>query len=219
MSFVHQLKLSARRKTVAIKVSRGEVFVYAPKSVCKSFLYEWLETKKAWVEDKIRQTKHSVPQANHENPAESMLFGKRYKIAFDAVVASYQVVESEGLILVNSKSPALVLQTLEQIRTTYLQAFLDKRLKYWQSLMMEEVSSVKIRFYKSRWGSCDNKGRLTFNTRLAALPTYLIDYVIVHELAHRKHLNHSAQFWNLVGEFYPDYQLARKEIKQYAKRI
>ncbi|MXS83091.1 YgjP-like metallopeptidase domain-containing protein [Nitrosomonas oligotropha] len=68
---------------------------------------------------------------------------------------------------------------------------------------------------KTRWGSCNSRGLVTLNWRLIQLPLHLIDYVVVHELAHLIEMNHSKAFWGLVGAIYPDYQVARNMLKNY----
>lgn len=80
-----------------------------------------------------------------------------------------------------------------------------------------EVSPGKvfIRSQRTRWGSCSGRGNLNFNLRLIAVPPELREYVVVHELAHQKHRNHSKAFWNLVSNFYPDYRSAREELKKW----
>jgi predicted metal-dependent hydrolase len=73
---------------------------------------------------------------------------------------------------------------------------------------------VSIRNNKSRWGSCSKRGNLNFNYRVIYLPEPLVKYLIVHELCHLKELNHSKRFWNLVGEYVPDYKVLTKELKK-----
>ena len=67
---------------------------------------------------------------------------------------------------------------------------------------------------KTRWGSCSQKGNLNFNWKLVLMPQALLDYVVVHELAHRKEMNHSARFWAIVEQELPDYQKRRNELKK-----
>lgn len=217
MSFAHQLKLSSRRKTVAIKVTRGEVFVYAPKDVCKASLARWLETKTAWVTEKVRQTANQQVQVKSNTPTTFSLFGLRYAIVFGDIGSHYVFNQDQAQLIIDKANLEPLNTVLEAIRIECLTEYLNERLQYWQAIMNVEIASVKVRFYKSRWGSCDSKGRLTFNTRLVMFPKELIDYVIVHELAHRKYLNHSAQFWSLVGLYFPNYQFARNEIKRLQK--
>jgi len=73
---------------------------------------------------------------------------------------------------------------------------------------------VAIRAQKSRWGSCSREGNLNFNCLLAACPEGALRYVVVHELCHRKHMNHSKAFWNEVEEYMPDYKEHRRWLKQ-----
>lgn len=73
---------------------------------------------------------------------------------------------------------------------------------------------ITIRHQKTRWGSCSTKGNLNFNCLLMLTPEYVQDYVIVHELAHRKVMNHSSDFWHVVEGAMPDYKEAKKWLKE-----
>lgn len=72
-----------------------------------------------------------------------------------------------------------------------------------------------IRMQKTRWGSCSSAGNLNFNLKLYALPAHLMDYVVVHELAHLNVLNHSPAFWSLVATQYPEYKNAETDLRRY----
>ena len=74
---------------------------------------------------------------------------------------------------------------------------------------------VQFRDMYRKWGSCSSRGSVTLNTALQYLPRHLVEYVIVHELAHLTHLNHDAEFWNKVGEFMADYQAHEQELNEY----
>lgn len=76
-------------------------------------------------------------------------------------------------------------------------------------------NKVTIKDQRSRWGSCSNNGNLSFNLLLASLPFELIDYVITHELAHLVELNHSKEFWKIVGSIDPEFQYHRKLLRKY----
>ena len=74
---------------------------------------------------------------------------------------------------------------------------------------------ISMRNQKTRWGSCSSNGNLNFNNRLLFVPKELVDYVVVHELAHRKEMNHSNAFWNVVEKYMPDYKERRKKLREY----
>lgn len=95
-----------------------------------------------------------------------------------------------------------------------IKAGFSERVQYYSSLMGVTYGRITIRSQKTRWGSCSAKGNLNFNYQLYYMPEELLDYVVVHELAHRKHMNHSAAFWEEVERYYPDYKECRKKLKE-----
>ena len=118
----------------------------------------------------------------------------------------------------------------EQFKTVVLSGYRDEALSGLKAFLrpkllalVDECSrkmgvspgKVSIRHQRTRWGSCSPKGNLNFNVRLVSVPMELREYVVVHELAHLKYMNHSKAFWRLVGRFCPDYRGAREELKRW----
>ena len=92
---------------------------------------------------------------------------------------------------------------------------LPERTDHYARLMGISYGRITIREQKTRWGSCSSIGNLNFNWKLVLMPMDLLDYVVVHELAHRREMNHSKDFWRIVEEVLPDYRERRKELKKY----
>jgi len=90
-----------------------------------------------------------------------------------------------------------------------------ERCLYFNQFYNFKIKSIKIRNQKTRWGSCSSSGELSFNYKIFFLPEDLRDYIIVHELAHLKEMNHSARFWALVSLQIPDYKRRMKDIRLY----
>ena len=88
------------------------------------------------------------------------------------------------------------------------------RVRFYQKKMGVTVGRVAIRNQKTRWGSCSSAGNLNFNWRLVLMPPEILDYVVVHELAHRKEMNHSSKFWAIVEQEMPDYQERKQRLKE-----
>ena len=91
---------------------------------------------------------------------------------------------------------------------------IPERVKYYAEIIGVDYGRITIRNQRTRWGSCSSKGNLNFNCLLMLMPDDVIDSVIVHELCHRKHMNHSAQFYAEVEKVFPDYQQCRKWLKE-----
>ena len=91
---------------------------------------------------------------------------------------------------------------------------LPVKVEHYARIIGVTYGRITIRNQKTRWGSCSSKGNLNFNCQLMRLPEELQDYVVVHELCHRKEMNHSSDFWKEVEYIMPDYQERRARLKQ-----
>ncbi len=89
-----------------------------------------------------------------------------------------------------------------------------ERTAYFAKRMGVDYGRITIREQKTRWGSCSSKGNLNFNWKLVLLDPELLDYVVVHELAHRREMNHSVAFWKVVEAELPDYRERRRRLKE-----
>lgn len=108
-------------------------------------------------------------------------------------------------------------QTGEEILAYRRQAaaVFAERTAYYAALMRVGYQKITIKEQKTRWGSCSRKGNLNFNWRLMLAPDAVLDYVVVHELAHRLEMNHSSRFWQIVAEIMPDYRQYRGWLRRY----
>ena len=96
---------------------------------------------------------------------------------------------------------------------------IPERVKYFAKLIGVDYGRITIRNQRTRWGSCSSKGNLNFNCLLMLTPPDVLDYVVVHELCHRKEMNHSKAFWNEVEKVLPNYKELVRWLKEEGSEI
>ena len=134
------------------------------------------------------------------------LFGKKYDIVY-----GFPNTELE-----ENKIYSKDAKTLDKFLSKYIYNIYNERLNYWYNVFEENipVPNLKIRKMTSRWGVCNIKNKnVTLNLELSKYDIDALDYVIVHELSHFIHPNHSKEFWSLVSKYYPQYKEVRKYLK------
>jgi predicted metal-dependent hydrolase len=126
---------------------------------------------------------------------------------------------SSGLLEVGlADGASLRERVLAWIREQALALFRERVAALSRSLDLT-VSGVGLSNARTQWGSCSASGRIRLNWRLMLLPAHLLDYVVAHEVAHRRELNHSVRFWDVVATLYPRYREARRELSALSKTL
>lgn len=111
------------------------------------------------------------------------------------------------------------LDALEKRYRKAAKEYIPGRVAYFHQFTGGTYDKIVIRDQKTRWGSCSSNKTLSFNYRLMLAPPHILDYVIVHELCHLKHMNHSSEFWDAVEAVLPDYKERRKWLKEHGSEL
>lgn len=114
--------------------------------------------------------------------------------------------------------PALTQEEVEAL-ARHARQVIPARAAHFAPLVGVTYGRITIRSQHSRWGSCSGKGNLNFNCLLMLVPADVMDYVVVHELCHRREMNHSARFWAEVERILPDYRAARTWLKENGQSL
>jgi predicted metal-dependent hydrolase len=146
------------------------------------------------------------------------LFAEQYSIQLQLGTSGETIVDTPlKKVIVPAKQEKIQRKTLYLSLKAFLKKYVERKTAFYAELMGNlTYNKVRIKYAKSLWGSCSSTGNLSFNVRLIHYPPAVIDYVIVHELAHLVHRNHSKDFWNYVEQFYPTYKKARGVLRKNA---
>ncbi|WP_077343260.1 M48 family metallopeptidase [Pseudocolwellia agarivorans] len=235
MSINYKVIRSDKRKTIALQIKNNEVIVRAPKGVSPNFIQTLITNKTPWILNKLAaHRQHCAPVLPTYLPNSTILiYGLEKKLCI-----RYQRSKANNSINITENEVNLTLPLLvekKQEDHSYLSKQVKKQLANWMKDQAENYlayrlaelskqlkitpASYQVKRYKARWGSCNNKHELSFNYLLIMAPTWVFDYVIVHELCHIKHLNHSVQFWGLVEKHMPHYKQADQWLKQHQTKM
>lgn len=115
-----------------------------------------------------------------------------------------------------NSTPALPCFTEQELHdlSAHAAQIIPQRVAYYAREMGVTYGRISIRKQHTRWGSCSSKGNLNFNCLLVLTPPEVLDYVVIHELCHRKEMNHSDRFWNAVAKIMPDYKIQQRWLKE-----
>ncbi len=240
----YQLIRSAKRRTISLQVKAAQVRVLAPIQASDQDIALLVRQKSSWLWKKIsqQQTITAIAERSYTSGCEFYFLGQPYNLRVDnnSALPPYQVKQLSQFIQLQSDviniglpqlqprsaitiKPASSEQLCQQIlHDWYLEQahhILVKRFDQLQQQTGLVSKSLKIRHYKSRWGSCDARQRINLNWLLVMAPISVIDYVIIHELCHLRFLNHSKQFWALVKHYYPEVDLAKAWLKQHQQHL
>jgi predicted metal-dependent hydrolase len=226
--FAYQVIRSDRRKTVSIQVKNAQLRVLAPKWVANSEIEYFIQQKSQWIEKHIsKQQNIEATSGLNWRSGEQLLFKGKF-IELEIKSAAYhEIFLSTDNKLICASASELSTDAGQQSFCQQLLAWYNQQAITYIPNRVEQLAraygfsyqEIKIRPYKSRWGSCNSKKKLTFNSLLMMAPIELIDYVIIHELCHLRYLNHSPSYWHLVEQFYPEHLSARHYFKELSKKL
>lgn len=217
-------KLERRsRRTVGIKIDQTGLIVHAPNRISQSQLEQMLMSKIAWIQSKLKaQQENALPAFEWKDGASLLFLGNPVKLSIAPDTASRALEYTPGLLRLALPNPENTAQIAKKVVQWYRkQALTDfsRRLEILSAKLGVPTPTLFLSNARSRWGSCNSKQEIRLNWRLLQAPPNIINYVVAHELAHLKEMNHSAKFWTMVEKIYPDYKTAEKELKVWSAKL
>ncbi len=215
------------RKTLAIQVEApGRVQVLAPLGLEEADLLEAVRSKAPWIVGKLYDFRHVHPvlPPKEYTSGESFLYlGRSYTLEVmptghlkKPYVRLYQ---GKFWVHTFSKEAPIVREALRGWYREKAVEQIAERVRFFAPKIGVQPGQIRVKEQRRIWGSCSAKGNLNFNWKTVMAPSPVLNYIIVHELCHLKHHNHSRKFWDLVYSIMPDYKERKEWLKRYGGRL
>jgi predicted metal-dependent hydrolase len=211
------------RRTVGLKITENGLVVHAPKRIFAFQLNQILQQKSGWILNKL--------QHRAANQVEKIEWVDGEQLLYLGQDIQLQIIENSTNKSPNFAANVLSLATptpnnhalisRKVIQWYKKQAALDfsRRLGILAAKLGVPTPPLTLSNAQSRWGSCNSRGEVRLSWRLLQAPPHIINYVICHELAHLKQMNHSAKFYAVLEQLFPNYKMAEKELKTLSPQL
>lgn len=215
------------RKTMEIAVEPPDIItVIAPIGTSTDQILEKVKSKGSWIIQKIYSFKHMnyqpIPR-EFVNGESFMYLGRNYsmEIELDLItkVPKVKLFRGKFIVAASDKREEPIRKAMEQWYRERAQKVIEERVNYYQRYFNKVPKEIKIKEQKKRWGSCTSKNELLFNWRCIMAKSNALDYIIVHEMCHMYHKDHSKEFWELLASVLPDYEVRKEWLKNYGVRM
>jgi predicted metal-dependent hydrolase len=210
----------AKRRTIAIIIERdGSLTVRAPKRAALRDIEQFIQEKAGWIvrtREKL-QAIFDIPEKKFVDGEKFLFLGNEYELKLTTPQRPTLKFDGKFTLAGTAQKRAMLLFT-RWYREQALRTF-SERVHYYAALHGFQPKQVKVTSAKTRWGSCSSNGTLNFTWRLVMAPLEIIDYVVIHELAHLRVKDHSSKFWNLVESIDPHYKLKRKWLRLNGEKL
>lgn len=220
VDFEYSVIRSSRRRTAAIRVfSNNRVTVTVPYSISELQIEAIVEKKSDWIRMRLESNLGKEPlfRPRHYETGEYFPYlGKNYRLEVREGLSMHVSVQDDSMIiwvpseLDNEARRAAAASQLSKWYRLRAREKLEEYVKSYSIKVGAQPKRISVKDLKSRWGSCSSRGGISFNWRIVMAPLEIIEYLVVHEMCHLVHHNHSPNFWALVASFVPDFR-ARKD--------
>lgn len=212
------LRRSPRRRSVGLRVDHDGLTVSVPSRTPQRAWEAILREKSGWVLDKLEAMRaHSVPAVNWCDGELLPFLGSPIELVVEHGTPRTRPALGDGQLRVALPDPsdtsALETRVVQWYRREAM-AFFQHRVAFYARQLDVSVSRLGLSSARTRWGSCTSAGSIRLNWRLIKAPPSVIDYVVIHELAHLIELNHSPSFWQVVAQLCPDYTMQRALLRE-----
>lgn len=210
--------IRSKRRSISLEITRdARLIVRIPKYADLEDVKQFILEKEDWIQKKIAEAGVRVKKATPKrfiSGEEFHYLGEKYKLLVSRAQNEANLIFNNGFYLAEeyqNKAREIFIKWYKR----QAKINIPKRVQWYAAQHNLKHGKIKITSAGKRWGSCSAEGNINFTWKLILLPIRIIDYVVVHELAHLKQHNHSKKFWLEVEKMLPDYKERRKWLKKF----
>jgi hypothetical protein len=208
---------------MALQIKNGEVIVRLPSFASIKTAEKFVHAKSAWVQQKLAAQPPAPLEKKYTDGELFYFLGEQYPLELIESNQATTISFTDNQIQLHGRLNRLSTKGIKQKLTDWYKRQATSHLQKRTAELAQQTGlipkSVEVKTYKARWGSCRITGEIQLNWKLIMAPDEVIDYVIIHELCHLKHHNHSMQFWNLVNKFEPNYKSLRLWLRTHGNNL
>lgn len=210
-------RISGRARRVSLRIDPHKgVMLVVPKRVSLRKAKDFLHKSEWWLRGKLAALP-AVANTPFDQGVELMLYGQPCLITHSGKLRGVPVLDNGKLVI--SGPPEHTGRKVREFLKNYSKQIIAPLVGTFATELGVTHRRITVRDTSSRWGSCSHDGNLSFSWRLILAPREVLDYVVAHEVAHRKEMSHSPAFWQVVQEIYPDYKRWRQWLKAHGHTL
>jgi hypothetical protein len=215
----------SKRRSIGFLINEDGLRITAPRWVTIADIEQAIREKQAWILRKLTERRERTqrqlePKMQWKDGAKLPFMGGEVSLRIaPASISGTHFLTDENILIINLPADAGEQQLKDRVQAWLQQEakrVFNDRLPVFAEKLNVRYHSMALSAATTRWGSCTSQGKIRLNWRLIHFSPMIIDYVIAHELAHLREMNHSPRFWATVQSVFPDFELARNKLKQHA---
>jgi predicted metal-dependent hydrolase len=217
---------SQRRRTIGITIKQGNVRVMAPSGLASHRIEAFVTSKADWIQRHLPAQQAQIaplPTRRWEHGEYVYWLGQKLELQVRPGQRNTIEHDNERLHIRISRRTQNPSGTVKKLTTDWFktqgQRWLDAHIPILPAFQFKPATAWRVANYHAKWGACTQRGGLSFSWRLFSAPEWVVRYVVIHELCHLTHFNHSAAYWSLVERFDPDYREAEAWLKVHGHTL
>lgn len=223
--------IKSKRKTIELSINeKKEIVIKAPNNCSNEYIYEFLKDRQKWITKRLELIEKRISTRHYLefNTGERLFYlGKPYPLVVEEhkenrIAVGFEQGEFKLVLPTYLKGEAkreaakdIILQLYKKMARNIFK----ERTEFYSKLIGVTVNRIFIKEQKTLWGSCSSKNNINYNWKLIMAPLEVLDYVVIHELCHIIHRNHSKDYWQEVEKYMPQYKEKLKWLKEYGSSL